>query len=69
MRTSLAVLGFVKTPLFKGEMNQSYFLMLLTHVDTMGDAIIDTLYAGFGNTLFYPGILAYLTWIMSLTVL
>jgi all-trans-retinol dehydrogenase (NAD+) len=69
VRTSLAVLGFIKTPLFKGEMNQSHFLMLLMHVDTVGDAIIDTLYAGFGNTLFYPGILAYLSWIVSLNVL
>jgi all-trans-retinol dehydrogenase (NAD+) len=69
VRTSLSVLGFVKTPLFKGDMNQSHFLMLLMHVDTVGDAIIDTLYAGFGKTLFYPGVLAYLTWIMSFTVL
>lgn len=36
--------------------------MPLMHVDTVGDAIIDTLYAGFGNTLPYPGMLAYLTW-------
>lgn len=65
----MAVLGFVKTPLFKGEMSQSHFLMPLMHVDTVGDAIIDTLYAGFGNTLPYPGMLAYLTWGMSLAVL
>ena len=58
MRTSLAVLSFVKTPLSKGEMNQSHFLMQLMHVDTVGDAIIDMLYAGFSNTLFYPGMLA-----------
>ncbi|OKO89621.1 Retinol dehydrogenase 10 [Penicillium subrubescens] len=43
VRTSLAVLSFTKTPLFKGETNQSRFLMPLLHVDTVVDAIVDTL--------------------------
>ncbi|OJJ62994.1 hypothetical protein ASPSYDRAFT_145808 [Aspergillus sydowii CBS 593.65] len=59
VRTSLAVLGFTKTPLFKGETNQPRFLMPLLHVDTVVDAIVDTLTSGLSQTLFLPGIFGY----------
>ncbi|CAI7626856.1 unnamed protein product [Penicillium palitans] len=59
VRTSLAVLSFVKTPLFKGETNQSRFLMPLLHVDTVADAIVDTLNSGLSATIFLPGIFGY----------
>ncbi|KAJ5780064.1 hypothetical protein N7457_005224 [Penicillium paradoxum] len=61
IRTSIAVLSFTKTPLFKGETNQSGFLSPLMHVDTVGDAIVDTLYSGYGRDIFLPGICGYLT--------
>ncbi|KAJ5154411.1 short chain dehydrogenase/reductase family protein [Penicillium coprophilum] len=59
VRTSLAVLSFVKTPLFKGETNQSRFLMPILHVDTVVDAIVDTLDSGLSATIFLPGIFGF----------
>ncbi|KAL4982561.1 hypothetical protein BDW68DRAFT_182421 [Aspergillus falconensis] len=60
VRTSLAVLSFTKTPLFKGETNQSHFLMPLLHVDTVVDAIVDILDSGLSQTVYLPGIFRYL---------
>ncbi|KAL3444400.1 hypothetical protein BJX65DRAFT_310983 [Aspergillus insuetus] len=60
IRTSVAVLSFTKTPLFKGETNQSRFLMPLLHVDTVVDAIVDTLDSGLSRTVYLPGIFRYL---------
>ncbi|KAJ5383222.1 short chain dehydrogenase/reductase family protein [Penicillium concentricum] len=59
VRTSLAVLSFVKTPLFKGETNQSRFLMPLLHVDTVVDAMVDMLDSGLSTNIFLPGIFGY----------
>lgn len=59
VRNSLAVLSFTKTPLFKGETNQSKFLMPLLHVDTVVDAIVDTLDSGLSRTIFLPGIFGF----------
>ncbi|KAL4737403.1 hypothetical protein BDV11DRAFT_171950 [Aspergillus similis] len=59
VRTSLAVLSFTKTPLFKGETNQPQFLMPLLHVDTVVDAIVDILDGGLSQTIFLPGIFRY----------
>ncbi|KAL4894875.1 hypothetical protein BDV59DRAFT_175177 [Aspergillus ambiguus] len=56
VRTSLAVLSFTDTPLFKGELNSSHFIAPLMHVDTVGDAIVDTIYSGYGRTIHLPGI-------------
>ncbi|UDD57380.1 hypothetical protein AFCA_004881 [Aspergillus flavus] len=60
VRTSLAVLSFTKTPLFRGETNQSHFFMPLLHVDTVVDAIVDTLDSGLSRTIFLPGIFSLL---------
>lgn len=35
------------------------------HVDTVGDAVVDTLYSGYGRTIFLPGIFRYLAGIVS----
>ncbi|KAJ5414511.1 short chain dehydrogenase/reductase family protein [Penicillium cosmopolitanum] len=59
VRTSLAVLSFTKTPLFKGETNQSRFLMPLLHVETVVDAIVEALDSGLGKTIFLPGIFRF----------
>ena len=67
VRTSLAILGFIKTPLFKGETNLSPFLSPLIHVDTVGDAIVDTLYSGYGRTVFLPGLSRFLAGIVGLS--
>ncbi|EAW16920.1 putative NADP(+)-dependent dehydrogenase [Aspergillus fischeri NRRL 181] len=65
VRTSLAVLGFTKTPLFKGETNQSQFLMPVLHVDTVVDAIVDTLDSGLSQTIFLPGIFGLFAGLVS----
>ncbi|PYI28885.1 NAD(P)-binding protein [Aspergillus indologenus CBS 114.80] len=56
IRTSLLVLSFTKTPMFKGETNQSHFFMPLLHADTVVDVIVDTLVSGLSRTIFLPGI-------------
>jgi hypothetical protein len=65
VRTSLAVLSFTKTPLFKGETNQSHFLMPLLHVDTVVDAIVDILDSGLSQTIFLPGIFRFFAGLVS----
>ncbi|KOC11613.1 short chain dehydrogenase/reductase family protein [Aspergillus flavus AF70] len=65
VRTSLAVLSFTKTPLFRGETNQSHFFMPLLHVDTVVDAIVDTLDSGLSRTIFLPGIFSLLAGLVS----
>ncbi|KAL3443174.1 hypothetical protein BJX65DRAFT_312028 [Aspergillus insuetus] len=60
VRTSLAVLSFTKTPMFKGETNQSHFLMPLLHTETVVDAIVDVFASGLSQTIFLPGIFCYL---------
>ena len=65
VRTSLAVLSFTKTPLFKGETNQFQFLMPLLHVDSVVDAIVETLDSGASRTIFLPKIMGYLAGLVS----
>ncbi|KAL1861655.1 hypothetical protein Daus18300_008771 [Diaporthe australafricana] len=60
VRLTLGILGFIKTPLFKGETRQSHFLFPLLHVDTVGEAFVDALYSGLGRTIYLPGIMRYL---------
>lgn len=67
IRSSLAVLSFTKTPLFKGETNQSRFLMPLLHVDTVVDAIVDILTSGLSQTVFLPGIFSFFAGLVSHT--
>ncbi|KAJ5737859.1 uncharacterized protein N7483_002984 [Penicillium malachiteum] len=57
--SSLAVLSFTETPLFKGKTNQSSFLFPLMHMDTIGDAVVDTLYSGSSRTMYFPGIFRF----------
>ncbi|KAL4986831.1 hypothetical protein BDW68DRAFT_178427 [Aspergillus falconensis] len=63
--TSLAVLGFTKTPLFKGETNQPRFLMPLLHLDTVVDSIVDILDNGLSPTISLPAIFGYFAGLVS----
>ncbi|KAH8433312.1 uncharacterized protein LDX57_010948 [Aspergillus melleus] len=65
VRTSLAVLSFTKTPLFKGETYQPWFLMPLLHVDTVVDAIVQALDSGHSQTIFLPGIFGLFAGLVS----
>lgn len=61
----MGILGFIKTPLFKGETRQPHFLLPLLHVDTVGEAFVDALYSGLGRTFYLPGILRYLAMLVG----
>lgn len=61
----MGILGFIKTPLFKGQTRQPHFLLPLLHVDTVGEAFVDTLYSGLGRTFYLPGILRYLSMLVG----
>lgn len=61
----MGILGFVRTPLFKGETRQFHFLFPLLHVDTVGEAFADALYSGLGRTIYLPGIMRYAAMLVS----
>lgn len=65
VRLTLGILGFINTPLFKGETGQPHFLLPLLHVDTIGEAFVDALYSGMGRNIYLPGILRYLAMLVS----
>lgn len=65
IRLTLGILGFIKTPLFKGETRQSHFLFPLLHVDTVGEAFADALYSGMGRMIYLPGIMRYIAMLVS----
>ena len=59
VRLTLAILSFIKTPLFKGETRQAHFLFPLMDVETVSEAIANALYSGRGRTIYLPGIMRY----------
>ncbi|KAI5463060.1 hypothetical protein BGZ63DRAFT_422460 [Mariannaea sp. PMI_226] len=61
VRLSLVILSFTRTPLFKGETNQSNFLFPLLDVASVSEAIAETLWSGYGKIIFMPGIMRYIT--------
>jgi short-subunit dehydrogenase len=65
VRLSLATLGFVATPMFKGQTNQSAFITPLMHVDTIGEKIVDILYSGYGQNIYLPGTMRYVACVVS----
>lgn len=63
---SLAVLRFIKTPLFKRETRQSSFLFPLLYIDSVGEALADILYSGYGTTIHMPGMMRYAAMLVSI---
>ncbi|CAI6088642.1 hypothetical protein V2G26_008050 [Clonostachys chloroleuca] len=59
VRLSIAFLSFTRTPLFKGETNQSNFWFPLLDVDSVSEEIARVLWSGYGKTIFMPGIMRY----------
>ncbi|KAK1987951.1 short chain dehydrogenase [Colletotrichum cereale] len=60
VRLTLGVFGFIKTPFFRAdESGQSPFLFPLIEVDVVARLFVDTLYSGFGKTIYMPGIMRY----------
>ncbi|KAK3385466.1 hypothetical protein B0H63DRAFT_414541 [Podospora didyma] len=61
IRLTNGIFNFIRTPLFKGETGLPSRLAPLLHVDTVGDAIVNSLYSGYGGTLYLPGIMRYIS--------
>jgi len=63
---SLGIFSFIKTPLFQGETRQSSFFFPLLHVDSVGEALVDALYGGYGKTIYMPGTMRYVAMLAGL---
>lgn len=61
VRLTLAMLSFVQTPLFKGnlQLRLANFLFPLMHVETVAESIGNALYSGHGRKIYMPGIMRY----------
>ncbi|KAK1600074.1 short chain dehydrogenase [Colletotrichum navitas] len=60
VRLTLGVFGFIKTPFFRSDRSgQSPFLFPLIESETVARLFVDTLYSGFGKTIYMPGIMRY----------
>ncbi|KAJ4398859.1 hypothetical protein N0V85_006174 [Neurospora sp. IMI 360204] len=61
VRLTLAIPSFIQTPLLGGSHpGQNNFLFPLLHVRTVSEEIVDSLYSGYGRTIYLPGIMRYL---------
>lgn len=56
MRLSLGIFCFIRTPLVSGDTNVPNFLLPFLHVDTVGEAMVDAVYSGYGSTIYMPGL-------------
>lgn len=61
VRTSLVTQGFVKTPLFVGYDNRSKFLLPDLEPETVGEAIVDTVWKAQSNHVVLPRMYGLLT--------
>ena len=62
MRLTLAIPSFIQTPLLgKSHPRQNNFIFPFLHVRTVSEEIVDSLYSGYGRTIYLPGIMRYLT--------
>ncbi|CCC13140.1 unnamed protein product [Sordaria macrospora k-hell] len=62
VRLTLAIPSFIQTPLIgASHPRQNNFIFPLLHVRTVSEEIVDSLYSGYGRTIYLPGIMRYLT--------
>ncbi|KAF3807889.1 Short-chain dehydrogenase/reductase family 16C member 6 [Colletotrichum gloeosporioides] len=61
VRQTLGIFGFIRTPLVPFNPGQPHFVMPLLHVDTVGEAIVNGLYSGYGGTIYLPRIMSLVT--------
>ncbi|PKS08182.1 hypothetical protein jhhlp_005458 [Lomentospora prolificans] len=59
VRLSIGIFSFIRTPLFKGETRQNNFLFPLLDVNTVADSLADTIFGGYGRSIYLPGIMRY----------
>ncbi|KAK4040095.1 monooxygenase [Parachaetomium inaequale] len=68
VRLTNGVFNFIRTPLLSGNPSQPQFLAPILHVETVGEAIVDALYSGFGGVIYLPGIMRYIA-MLSLAII
>ncbi|KAK3313618.1 hypothetical protein B0H66DRAFT_643140 [Apodospora peruviana] len=61
VRLTNVIPNFIRTPLLQGEPAQPRFLAPLLHVETVSEAIVDSVYSGYGKVVYLPGIMRYIT--------
>ncbi|KAL6871338.1 NAD(P)-binding protein [Trichoderma novae-zelandiae] len=54
VRLSLGIFCFIRTPLVSGHTNVPNFLLPFLHVDSVGEAMVDAVYSGYGSTIYLP---------------
>lgn len=68
VRQTLGIFGFIRTPLVPFNPDQPQFVMPLLHVDTVGEAIVNRLYSGYGGMLYLPVFMSFATMLVSSTM-
>ncbi|KAK4184196.1 hypothetical protein QBC35DRAFT_65341 [Podospora australis] len=66
VRLTNVIPHFIRTPLFHGTPNQPRFLSPLLHVETVAEAVVNTLQSGYGQVIYLPGIMRYVTMLRAL---
>ena len=59
VRLSVGIFSFIRTQLIKGETRQFNFLFPVLDVNTVAQALADTIHSGYGRTIYLPGIMSY----------
>ena len=54
VRLSIGIFCFIRTPLISGDTNVPNFLLPFLHVDTVGEAMVDAVYSGYGSIIYLP---------------
>jgi NAD(P)-dependent dehydrogenase (short-subunit alcohol dehydrogenase family) len=65
VRLTNEMFNFIRTPLLDGNPSQPQFLAPILHVETVSEAIVDALYSGYGGVIYLPGIMRYITMLVS----
>ncbi|KEZ42089.1 Uncharacterized protein SAPIO_CDS6324 [Scedosporium apiospermum] len=59
VRLSVGIFSFIRTQLIRGETRQFNFLFPVLDVNTVAQALADTIHSGYGRTIYLPGIMSY----------
>lgn len=65
VRLTNIISNSIDAPLFKGKTRLPNFLVPLLHVDTVGETIANALYSGSGSTIYLPGLMLYVSMLVS----
>jgi NAD(P)-dependent dehydrogenase (short-subunit alcohol dehydrogenase family) len=69
VRLTNGVFNFIRTPMLSGNPSQPQFLAPILHVETVGEAIVNALYSGYGGVIYLPGIMRYIAMMVGVQTL